>query len=516
MLSEFKAWRIFTFNFSTLKVMLAYRKMNFGSRIYKAVLAVVAAGLFCGVAQVQNLLNNERKELGFTVLEPLENAPPFLAFTSVALGGFRGLISNFLWIRAGELQEQERFFEMVQLSDWISKLEPHFATVWTHQAWNMAFNISVKCKDPAERWRWVQRGIQLDMEGLRYNPGETLIYKDLSWMFRFKIGQNLDDAHMFYKRSWAQEMQDVLGGHPDFPALLHPQTPEEVARVKKLREQYQMDPAVIQEIDTNYGPLDWRLPGAHALYWAEMGERNGNESKDKDILKRFNAQVLQQVCFYQGALPPWVTKVTPQNFILWPDLDMVTNVISAYERATFSDDAQKQTSRTAEKNFLKDAVVSLYEFNRDREAAHWFNYMKQNFTNALLGAEVNMNYEDYALKQIGADINDLDPNKGTSLVLGLLYREYVQLIEGDDDAARTSSIKAHEVWNNYESRLPPGPDANKKRIELPPFAKLAGDEYDYMMRRVPPEAAARLHARVGVDIPIVPSATNAPSADVSK
>jgi len=49
--------------------------------------------------------------------EPLENAPPMLAFTTVALGGFRGLISNILWIRAAELQENDKFFEMAQLAD---------------------------------------------------------------------------------------------------------------------------------------------------------------------------------------------------------------------------------------------------------------------------------------------------------------------------------------------------------------------------------------------------------------
>ena len=111
---------------------------------------------------------------------------------------------------------------MVQLSDWITTLEPHFTEVWRMQAWNMAYNISVKCKDFEERWRWVQRGIVLLHKGLKYNPGDSDIYRDLSWFFRHKIGQNLDDAHMLYKIRWAQQMQDVLGGRPDFAALLNP------------------------------------------------------------------------------------------------------------------------------------------------------------------------------------------------------------------------------------------------------------------------------------------------------
>jgi hypothetical protein len=36
----------------------------------------------------------------------------------VALGGFRGLIVNALWIRASEMQDEDKFFEMAQLADW--------------------------------------------------------------------------------------------------------------------------------------------------------------------------------------------------------------------------------------------------------------------------------------------------------------------------------------------------------------------------------------------------------------
>src|SRR5512137_1105818 len=122
---------------------------------------LLAAILLAGVAQVQKSLNRDRAQLGLTRLAPLENAPPVLVFTTVALGGFRGLISNALWMRATELQEADKFFEMVQLADWITKLEPHFVQVWLVQAWNMAYNISIKFKDYPDRWRWVQRGIAL-------------------------------------------------------------------------------------------------------------------------------------------------------------------------------------------------------------------------------------------------------------------------------------------------------------------------------------------------------------------
>lgn len=84
-----------------------------------------------------------------------------MAFTTVALGGFRGIIADMLWMRASELQNEGKFFELAQLADWITKLEPRFPTVWAFHAWNMAYNISVLFPDPEDRWRWVQQGIRL-------------------------------------------------------------------------------------------------------------------------------------------------------------------------------------------------------------------------------------------------------------------------------------------------------------------------------------------------------------------
>ena len=110
-------------------------------RSKKVVLVLLAVALLAGLLPVQDSMNRDRDELGLTRVAPLENAPPMLAFTTVALGGFRGLISNALWIRASDLQDQDKFFEMMQLADWITKLEPHFAQVWANQAWNMGWNI---------------------------------------------------------------------------------------------------------------------------------------------------------------------------------------------------------------------------------------------------------------------------------------------------------------------------------------------------------------------------------------
>ena len=239
------------------------------ARAKKIILLLLAVALLFGSGQVQKSLNRDRDTLGLTHTAVLENAPPVLAFTTVALGGFRGLISNFLWIRANDLQQDDKFFEAAQLADWITKLEPTFTQVWLFQGWNMAYNISVKFKDFPDRWRWVDRGIELLRDdGLRYNPNDVLIHRELAWFFQHKMGANLDDANMYYKQQWAEAMMPFFG--PDgtnFTELLSPHS----TNAALLRAKYKIDPVFAEKVNEKYGPFDWRLPEAHASYWGAQG-----------------------------------------------------------------------------------------------------------------------------------------------------------------------------------------------------------------------------------------------------
>jgi hypothetical protein len=67
---------------------------------YKFALLGLALALLAAAGSLQPRLNSARADLGLTRITPLENAPPVLAFTTIALGSFRGLIANALWIRA--------------------------------------------------------------------------------------------------------------------------------------------------------------------------------------------------------------------------------------------------------------------------------------------------------------------------------------------------------------------------------------------------------------------------------
>src|ERR1019366_4570777 len=356
------------------------------SSVKKILLLLLAAGLLAGSGQLQKSLNHDRDTLGLTHAAVLENAPPMLAFTTVALGGFRGLISNFLWMRANDLQQNDKFFEAAQLADWITKLEPTFTQVWVFQGWNMAYNISVKFQengpgDYSDRWRWVEGGIELlRNDGLRYNPNSILIYRELGWFFQHKMGANLDDANMYYKSQWAAEMRNFFGPEgTNFDRLLRPQNAEDIHQLQVFTNQYKLDAAFAKSVDEKYGPFDWRLPEAHAIYWGARGldtaTKNPEKVKADDLIpvRRIIYQSLLQA-FHHGRVVPDPFNKT---YALGPNLDLVPQVNKAYldlyEDET--DSGQREGILRAHRNFLRDAVYFLYEANRMGEATKWFKFL---------------------------------------------------------------------------------------------------------------------------------------------
>lgn len=495
--------------------------MHFTSR--KILLVVLAAILFAGSGFVQHSMNGDRDRLGLTRKEPLENAPPVLAFTTVALGGFRGLISNILWIRANDLQDQDKFFEMAQLADWITKLQPHFTHVWLVQAWNMAYNISVKFKDYGDRWRWVQAGIELLRDdGLRYNPNDLMIYRELAWFFQHKMGQNLDDANMYYKQRWADQMAQVFGKKdPNLDELINPQDDDQRKRRQLLLEKYKMDPAFMKEINERYGPLEWRLPEAHAVYWAATGlkhaSKNPERVKKEDLitLRRVIYQSMQ-MSFHRGRL---VANPFAQAFEFGPNLDIIPKVSEIYQEAAEEDTANRDHILRAHKNFLKDAIYFLYVHNRMQESARWFRYFGEKYGNfTMLDNDTNsyprnLTLDQFAVAKVQEDVTETSKDRVQSSIEGLLVNSYMNLSLGEEDRAAGFRLLAQRVWESYMSKVP------AERIEaigLRPFDEINQKIVERILdpNEGPPyEVRATLRSTLGLPAEPPPS-TNAPPAQL--
>jgi hypothetical protein len=327
---------------------------------------------------------------------------------------------------------------------------------------------------------------------------------------------------MLYKRRWAQEMQSLFGGgKPDIQALEHPTTALEKERARRLTEVYKMDPKIIQKVDDEYGPFDWRLPDAHAVYWAELYREKSKlgfahadslwptatsyettNSFPTDMLRRSIFQSLRQACFRGGALSPSITNVTEQNFMLWPNLDLVPKINAAYEKMI----AENPSSdfQNAHKNFLKEAVALLYENDRMRDANYWFEYAKKMYTNAFWGAQANISLRNYALSYVADQYNAKDMNQVQNVLVGFFTYEFDCLLRDNDEEAKNWENMAKDIWKYYHETLP---RVSRERISLKPWQDIQKRVLDETLSRLTPYYQSYLRSKLGLPNP---ATTNAP------
>jgi hypothetical protein len=390
----------------------------------------------------------------------------------------------------------------------------------------------VKFTDYQDRWRWVQRGIELLRdEGLRYNPNEVLMYRELAWIFQHKMGANMDDAHMVYKQEWLRQMSAVFGKlkTPNLDELIHPQTDDQRTRARLLRDRFKMDPEFMKEVNKKYGPLEWRLPESHAVYWAAKGlqaaAQNPSKVKPDDLitLRRAIYQSMQ-LSVYRGRL---VADPFTRQFEFGPNLDLVARTSLAYERAALEDQPNHDHILTAHRNFLRDAIYFLYEYNRRTEAAAWYKYLGEKYPNGTLisgrldSLPANVSLDEYCISRIQEDIDGTPRDRLKVTIEGLFANAFHSLCIDEDEHGAGFTAIARRIWGTYMRKI----SADRAQaLALPPLEDISREVLNRFLdpkEGLPPEARAILRTKLHlpadyVPIPVPAPATNAPPATTTK
>ena len=446
-------------------------------RITIILLLLVTALCFWQAGRLQQPLVQMRRDLHLSTGEPLENTPPLVAFTTVALGGFRGVIADLLWLRASSLQQDGKYFELVQLADWITKLEPRMKQVWAFHAWNMAYNVSVLFSNPDDRWRWIRQGITLLRdEGLRYNPGEPNLYRELAMIYAHKMSGNSDQMNSYYKRWWAEEMGKLFDGpRPDFAA------PRSDERVQRMINEYKLDPATMQQVDRKYGPLDWRLPQAHAIYWAWCAKKYA-VGFDAIQIDRTIFQAMADAAL-QGGL---FINPSEKIFIPGPNLDIFPKTRLAYEEAIAAN-PNENSMQSGHRNFLRSAVMLLYTHHRLAEARETYADLQRRYPSP----EFTPGLDSFVYASMTTLLGNISQREATGIVLGALQQSWFWLAMGDEDRALGFQNMARTVWNEYMKTRNNAEVA--ERAGLAPIEQLSTQARSMVQESLTsPEAKARI------------------------
>ncbi len=126
------------------------------------------------------------------------SASPALSVMLVALGGARGILTEVLWWRINDLQQQGRSAEIYPLTEWLTMLEPDSPDALIFNSWNCSYNISGFFHQPEDRWRWVKRGEALLQQGLNLHPENETLLKEMRSFWLLKFFGNIDPGQDYY------------------------------------------------------------------------------------------------------------------------------------------------------------------------------------------------------------------------------------------------------------------------------------------------------------------------------
>jgi len=531
-----------------------------------------------------------------------EGAPPQVAL-GIAMGAFRGIFVNFLWMRANDLKEAGRYYEAMDLASTITKLQPRFPQVWAFHAWNMAYNISVMTQTPEERWHWVQSGIRLLRDqGVPANPSDLLVHKELAWIYLHKIQGYTDDANPYYKRRHAQEWNELLGDPPrpdplgvdragqirayvdwlkpiaDAPDSLAKDEPlarelwdrlkseaqvttdnqlcrrfavhEEIrqsgqralleagmspkftamkaliddpkyastwpkllamARKRVLVHEYRMEPARMIRYTQKYGPIDWRHPAAHALYWSARGVEEAllrvSESNEKDYdflnVDRLVMQSLQELwrsgeLYYDTLGGQYVTMPDPYF------IEGYGNVVGEVVERSWADKASRVYSfySAGYENFLIDVVRFLYRRGQLEEANRYYDKLRlfpgQNLNDPARSERFAKPLPQFVTDEVWDRYTS--PSVAQADVMASLQGAFASLLAGNDEAFRRQrdyAIAAHKYFfdNQFRLTVASGEWARLESYMSRDFSEVAGLVFNLFLGVLSIDDAERLYGR---------------------
>ena len=192
--------------------------------------------------------------------------------------GLKGIASTVLWLRADYYKEEKYFDRFSATLNQIALLQPHFISVWQHQAHNLSYNVAPEFEDYRQRYEWIKKGVDYLIRGTKYNDRKPILQYDLGHYLGNKLGKA--DEHVQYRSLYKKDTefhkylrdQGLVG--IETSALGYDQKPDNWLTGKLWFEQavalYEAGAAIKKSphLLMSYGPL-WRM------YYAEAIESEG-------------------------------------------------------------------------------------------------------------------------------------------------------------------------------------------------------------------------------------------------
>lgn len=270
-----------------------------------------------------------------------------------------------------------------------------------------------------------------------------------------------------------------------------------------LRVHYRMDPQFMLETMEMYGPLDWRHPCAHSLYWAREGTDMAEQLMEKDTQVeidflnsyRQNIYSIQELMF-SGQI---TYDVTTNFYTAQPDPRYIESYTKARETAiqNLTRDKEKEGTIGGSKvfdpaeslaagheNFLHQAAYYSYIWGEPEQAMKYWKQSRDLYGelphNVRSGIYL-MPMEEWVLRYMK---ENLDMMRNTrQFVEGALRRGFTEgLAEGNLDRWEYYDQMGRRVHREYQKNSIITNITEQDRAKLPPYGEMRADIFEQYMQ----------------------------------
>ncbi len=286
--------------------------------------------------------------------------------------------------------------------------------------------------------------------------------------------------------SVGEQLDRILGvrtGDTAGAALVH------FLQRKVLLEVYKLDPEKMIDLVRTFGPVDWRAPDAHSLYWTIQGLVAGGETvselgSDKTNTARNIFHSLRNLfLFNRMVFEPYPETIQLSYLSRSRDLRFVEVLHQAYMKygPLFDPDMRAgggagSTYRSGHINLLTAAIRSLYMSGREREAARYYEFLRREYPMTLIPNQPNLtlakSLHDYVMDSYLESAEYHAFRDITLLLADLLTNAYSELANGNATRYARLTRSAREFYDRFVSDKQ---DPISARLRPPPFSQVQVD-----------------------------------------
>ena len=267
------------------------------------------------------------------------------------------------------------------------------------------------------------------------------------------------------------------------------------ARRFLIESEYHMDISQMIRYTRKYGPIDWRVPAAHALYWGAQGVERAllritkQSEKDFDFVNtdRIVIQALQDLYRYGQVYFDYLgfNIGAGEMYLEIPDphfAQSYANVLTELVGRSKWDTADRAYSMYAAgyENFFTDVILYFYRLGMKDVAEEYYHklgtWAGMNLNDPDRPNKFAVPLEEFVTAQL-AD-RQRSPNVAVSEVTASLLGAYAALLAGDDDQFRSQmeyAARSHALFMKLQ-RNSNNVDSQNARMDVmePDFRIQAG------------------------------------------